>query len=59
MAKVRLTQVRSTIDRPKRQKATMIGLGLRKISATIEHEANPSIEGMIAKVKHLLKVEYL
>jgi len=57
MAKVKLTQVKSVIDRSKRQKATMIALGLRKMNASVEHEVTPQITGMIKKVKHLLKVE--
>jgi len=57
MARVKLTQVKSVIDRSKRQKATMVALGLRKMNATVEHEVTPQIKGMIDKVKHLLKVE--
>ncbi len=59
MAKVKITQVKSTIDRPKRQKDTMIALGLRKINQSVEHEDTPQILGMIAKVNHLIKVEQL
>ncbi len=57
MAKVKVTQVKSVIDRSKRQKATIQALGLRKINHTVEHEATPQILGMIAKVSHLVKVE--
>lgn len=57
MAKVKITQVKSAIDRPKRQKLTLQALGLRKISATVEKELTPAIEGMIKKVNHLVKVE--
>ncbi len=57
MGKVKLTQVRSIIGRPKRQKMTMKSLGFRKINHTVEHEATPQIMGMIAKVQHLIKVE--
>lgn len=57
MAKVKLTQIRSVIDRPKKQKDTMIALGLRKMHQSVEKEVNPQIEGMIARVSHLLKVE--
>ncbi len=59
MAKIRVTQVKSVIDRPKRQKDTMKALGLRKINAAVEHDASPQILGMVAKVKHLVKVEEL
>jgi len=55
--KIKVTQVRSIINRPKRQKATMEALGLRKLNQTVEHEATPQILGMIAKVSHLVKVE--
>lgn len=59
MAKVKLTKVKSVIDRSKRQKDTMIALGLRKMNQSVEHEATPQILGMIAKVNHLIKVEQL
>ena len=58
MAKVKITQVRSVIDRNKRQKATMQALGLTKMNKSVEHEATDQIKGMITKVAHLLKVEY-
>ncbi len=57
MAKVKITQVKSLIDRPKRQKDTVKALGLNKINQTVVKEANPQILGMIAKVSHLVKVE--
>jgi len=57
MAKVKLTQIKSVIDRSKRQKATMFALGLRKINRSVEHEATPQILGMIDKVRHLIKIE--
>ena len=57
MTKVRVTQVRSIIGRPKRQRDTMVALGLRKMNASIEHESTPQINRMIAKVSHLVKVE--
>jgi len=57
MGKIKITQIRSVIDRPKRQKDTMIALGLRKMNQTVEKEASPQVLGMINKVKHLLKVE--
>ena len=55
--KVRLTQVKSKIDRSKKQKATLEALGLRKMHQSVEHEVNPQIEGMIIKVQHLITVE--
>lgn len=59
MDKIRITQVRSVIDRPKKQKATMIALGLKKMHQTVEKEATPQVLGMVAKVQHLLAVENL
>lgn len=57
MAKIKITQVKSGIDRPERQKRTLIALGLRKMLASVEVEATPQIQGMVAKVAHLVKVE--
>lgn len=59
MSKVKITQVKSSIDRSKDQKATLIALGLRKMNQSREVELNPALEGMINKVKHLLTVENL
>jgi large subunit ribosomal protein L30 len=57
MAKIRVTQVRSRIGRPERQKLTLAALGLRKINQSVEHELTPSIKGMVNAVSHLVKVE--
>lgn len=57
MAKVRITQVKSKIGSPERQKRTLQALGLRKLHATVEVEATPQILGMVRKVKHLVKIE--
>lgn len=57
MKKVKVTQVKSIIDRSERQKRTMEALGLKKINATVEKEATPQILGMITKVNHLVTVE--
>ncbi len=57
MKKVKVTQVKSIIDRSERQKRTMQALGLNKMNATVEKEATPQILGMITKVSHLVKVE--
>lgn len=57
MAKIKITQVRSIIRRPERQKRTMQALGLRKINASVEVEATDQILGMVNKVKHLVKTE--
>ncbi|MCF8232062.1 MAG: 50S ribosomal protein L30 [Bacteroidales bacterium] len=57
MTKVRITQIRSKIDRPERQKRTLEALGLKKMHQSREVEMSPNIEGMIRKVQHLVKVE--
>lgn len=57
MAKVKITQVKSLIDRSQRQKDTVKALGLKKINDTVTKEVNPQIQGMINKVAHLVKVE--
>jgi large subunit ribosomal protein L30 len=57
MKKIRVTQVKSVIDRSERQKRTMVALGLKKMNATVEVEATPQILGMVRKVEHLIKVE--
>jgi large subunit ribosomal protein L30 len=57
MAKIKITQIKSTIDRPRDQKATITALGLGKISKTVTVENTPQIAGMVKKVNHLLKVE--
>lgn len=57
MKKIKITQVKSIIDRSERQKRTVEALGLRKINFTVEVEATPQILGMVRKVNHLVKVE--
>ena len=57
MAKIKITQVKSGIDRSYKQKLTLEALGLRKMHATKEVEATPQILGMVKKVSHLVKVE--
>ncbi len=59
MGKIKITQRKSAIDRSKRQKNTLIALGLRKINQSVVHEVTPQIEGMINKVQHLVEVEQL
>jgi large subunit ribosomal protein L30 len=56
MAKVRITQTRSTIKRSKDQIRTIKALGLGRISKSVEVEATPQIKGMINKVSHLVSV---
>jgi large subunit ribosomal protein L30 len=57
MTRLKVTQTRSMIDRPKDQKATVRALGLRRIRHTVLKEDRPEIRGMIAKVRHLVSVE--
>lgn len=59
MKKIKITQVKSAIDRPVSQKLTLVALGLKKMNASREVEATPQILGMVRKVEHLLKVEEL
>jgi len=57
MVKIKVTQVRSIINRPKDQKATIQALGLGKINRSVVHNATPQLIGMVKKVSHLVKVE--
>jgi large subunit ribosomal protein L30 len=54
---IRVTQTGSPIRRPKEQRATLIGLGLNKMHRTRELEDTPAVRGMIAKVRHLVRVD--
>ncbi len=57
MAQVKVTQVKSQIDRPKDQKATLQALGLGRIGKTRTHEASKATIGMLRKVAHLVTIE--
>jgi len=57
VTRLRITQVRSVIHRPKDQKATVRRLGLHRLGETVVKDDRPEIRGMIAKVRHLVKVE--
>lgn len=59
MKKIKITQVKSGIDRSERQKSTLKALGLNKLHSAKEVEATPQILGMVKKVNHLVKVEEL
>ncbi|MFL5744737.1 MAG: 50S ribosomal protein L30 [Niastella sp.] len=59
MKKIKITLVKSPIDRPERQKLTLQALGLNKTNASKEVEATPQILGMVRKVTHLITVEEL
>ncbi|PZX16139.1 large subunit ribosomal protein L30 [Breznakibacter xylanolyticus] len=56
MATIKVTQIKSKIGATKRQKATLEALGLKKVNATVEHEATACIMGMVDKVNHLVAV---
>jgi large subunit ribosomal protein L30 len=57
MSKLKITQIRSTIEKPERQKRIIQALGLGKIRRSVVHKKNAQIEGMINAVKHLVAVE--
>ena len=57
MGKIKVTQIRSSIKRPKNQKRTLEALGLYKIGQVVEHDATPNIIGMVNIVKHLVSTE--
>ncbi len=56
MSKIIIKQIRSKIRRPGDQKRTLEALGLRKMNQEVEHEATPTILGMVHKIKHLVSV---
>ena len=56
MSKIKIKQVRSRIGRPKDQKRTLDALGFRKMHQVVEHDLTPQIEGMLNKIKHLVKI---
>lgn len=57
MAKIRITQIKSVIDRSDRQKRTIKALGLKRINHSVEVEANAAIIGMVKAVNHLVAIE--
>jgi large subunit ribosomal protein L30 len=57
MKKIKITLIKSPIDRPERQKLTLQALGLGKTNSFKEVEATPQVLGMVRKVEHLVKVE--
>ncbi len=56
MSKIRITKVKSVIDRPALQKRTMVALGLKKINSSVEVEGTPQILGMVRQISHLVSV---
>ncbi len=57
MATIKVTKVKSAINRTANQKRTLEALGLKKIGQTVEHNDTPNILGMVSKVQHLVSVE--
>ena len=57
MTRLKITQIRSTIDRKEPQKRTIKALGLGRIRRTVVHNDTPQIRGMVRAVAHLVKVE--
>lgn len=56
-SKLKITWTKSSIGSPKDQKETITALGLRRLNASVVHDDNPSVRGMIYKVRHLVTVE--
>ena len=56
-AKIKITQTRSIINRPKNQKRTIKALGIHRMHHSVVHEITPQILGMVNKVKHLVETE--
>lgn len=59
MAKLKITQVRSSIDTLEKHKRTIQALGLGRPSYVAVHQDNPQIRGMVNVVRHLVKVEVI
>ncbi len=57
MSKLKITQVRSAINRSTKQKRTLVALGIRKMNQTVEHEVTPQLKGMVRVVNHLVTTE--
>lgn len=57
MAKIKVTQIKSKIGMPERQKRILAALGIKKMHQTVEHDNTPQILGMVNKIQHLVKVE--
>lgn len=59
MGEMRITLVRSTIGANRKQRATVAGLGLRRVNQTVVKQNNAALKGMVAKIRHLVRVEEL
>ena len=56
MATIKVQQIKSRIGAPKNQKRTLDSLGLKKLNHIVEVEDTPSVRGMVATVKHLVRI---
>ena len=56
MATIKIKQVRSAINRPKDQKATLVALGFKRLNQVIEKEDSPQVMGMVKKLHHLVEI---
>ncbi len=56
-SQLKITQVRSLIGRPQKQRRIIEALGLRKNQSAVMHNDTPAIRGMVFKVRHLVTVE--
>jgi len=56
-AMIKVSQIRSDIGSTKRQKRTLVALGIKKMHNPVELEESPQVLGMVHKVQHLVKVE--
>lgn len=54
---IRVRQIKSGIGYDEKQKATLRGLGLRRMNQVVELEDTPSVRGMANKIKHLVRIE--
>ena len=59
MARLRVTQVKSTISHIERNRATIRALGLGRVGASVEVPDNPAMRGMVRQVRFLVRVEEL
>lgn len=56
MATIKIRQVKSGINRPKDQKATLVALGFKRLNQVIEKEDSPQVMGMVKKLSHLVEI---
>jgi len=54
--KIKISQVRSEIGRPRKHRKVLRSLGLRRIGHVVEREDTPAVRGMVTKIQHLVRV---